>query len=1125
MDKRDIKLVAVVAVFWAILFLIMTANRADARVTLSEPAAYSVGSDGCSMYVDGCAFSNQMSGVSTRDADVERSYYLSIKDGVAMGIDAFGLDMTANTTHSTWLLARMSAAMKKYNGENASAKKCIFVSYRAAGGEALNMFNAADSNNSTDSPYCAVDGKPLIGVKQVSANVDPLPSLTGKGPFVVLGTASNATDGVPTKVAVDTWKASGASKVIAYPDAAADMTMSATAKATAVANGASFAYGIPSSWARQCGGPECKGPAAPGYTFRDGKGFLAATAALQASLRDPSASVVFPFAFPGKYDEDVSWESAKICDANDTVAKSGFTCSTLPAHLRGTIPTGNSGLSFSNKSFSKSGFTNIGRWWADKFKGRADPASKPFLAWSYREHPLLLTPPASALTLRKSWAAPDGDFTAYTPAGSEFTVAQVPWNRTDMSVGDVWNTTALDAPNKFLRMRNVTGPLAVNSGNVKGSASITFGDHFDLRPSVRPLGDGAWSNSISELKVSVGGTKTSSTTGGYARALQIHGFRTAYTGSDWLNLGTTRGETYDIQVRYRTAGDYPDSRVEFGGWQTPYSRVKLGAHTWDFIRWDGGWSSDLGFAYFLVDPVTPGVVPAIESISDVDMKAIVNHALADANARLGRNDAAMYIRGVQAWVEPRNGSSDITTEGMTVRYNGTTYGSSSTSDICPNAGTAVVDAKSLSGGGADSIYLTSYSADPVRVRASIGSTVLGTYTLPARQLDLETDARQISIPLGANRGRPKFEVLDSAGNIIAARDGDVTYTDTPTQRSGTGRNVSVYADSMPIPIGTSAAKASVVKVSADRAEGNSGTSVSTFRVTLDKPAPANSTVNWAVSSTAANATDFYQIEETDDKPTGPQCSNVSAPSPASASGFTKLAFCEDFSSPSRVNTSTNGALSAGQTFTQVTSGNIFNAAPMPQSAFVFNADGTMTVTPTRNNYQINMISTKPTGGGGFTGYALPTGGNWYWEARWKHDDCSGNGNTGGFPALWSMSHLKIYANTANTYEPDMYEYIDRARINCLHFYPTAGNNSNKPPIQCKNGSISNVTSFFTSGARASGNGSRYEWFLNNSSLGFVTPAHPADFAKGRYPLMFGSGVPGGKACKYTIDFVRAWERP
>jgi hypothetical protein len=124
-----------------------------------------------------------------------------------------------------------------------------------------------------------------------------------------------------------------------------------------------------------------------------------------------------------------------------------------------------------------------------------------------------------------------------------------------------------------------------------------------------------------------------------------------------------------------------------------------------------------------------------------------------------------------------------------------------------------------------------------------------------------------------------------------------------------------------------------------------------------------------------------------------------------------------------------------------------------------------------------------------------------------------------------MSNLKIYADTPNTYEPDMYEYISGSRINCLHFYPTAGGNANKPPIQCKNGSISNVTSFFTAGARASANGSRYELFLNNASLGFVTPAHPADFAKGRYPLMIGSGLVNGVPCKYTLDWVRAWEKP
>lgn len=296
------------------------------------------------------------------------------------------------------------------------------------------------------------------------------------------------------------------------------------------------------------------------------------------------------------------------------------------------------------------------------------------LALSYA--PVFAACVAITYTVQRTWVATptSQDYGFFAPAGSAFTAAQVAWAAYDMAVGDVFNSEASTRSDGFLRMRTITGPLQVGSGGVKGSPAVTWGDHFDQKPAVRPLGDGVWSNAITELKASVGGTRTSGTTGGYARALQIHGFRTAYTGSDWLGQGTTRGQTYDIQVAYRKAGDYPDPRVAFGGWLTPYSRVKLGDHTWDFIRWDGGWDSDLGFSYHLVDAANPGTVPTDESISNVDMKAILDHALADANARLSRNDTGIYVRGVQAWSEPRNGAMDITTEGMTVRYNGTTYG-------------------------------------------------------------------------------------------------------------------------------------------------------------------------------------------------------------------------------------------------------------------------------------------------------------------------------------------------------------------------------------------------------------------------------------------------------------------
>jgi hypothetical protein len=232
-----------------------------------------------------------------------------------------------------------------------------------------------------------------------------------------------------------------------------------------------------------------------------------------------------------------------------------------------------------------------------------------------------------------------------------------------MGDGDVYMAEASTGSNGYLRMRTVSGPLRRGVNLPKGAPNVTFGDHFDLRPAIRPLGDGVWSNAIDELKVSVGGTATLSSTGAYARAIQIHGFRTAYTGSAWTEVSGTDGDTYDIQIRYETVGDFP----RYGGGSDEFrERRKIGDHTWDIYRTEGGWTSDLGLGFVLTDNV--------ESISDVDVKAILDYALADSNARYQRNDQGIYVRGVQTWVETISGTVDATIEGMTVRYNGQSYG-------------------------------------------------------------------------------------------------------------------------------------------------------------------------------------------------------------------------------------------------------------------------------------------------------------------------------------------------------------------------------------------------------------------------------------------------------------------
>lgn len=278
--------------------------------------------------------------------------------------------------------------------------------------------------------------------------------------------------------------------------------------------------------------------------------------------------------------------------------------------------------------------------------------------------------PASPVTftVQKQWfaSAAAADYSFYSPPNSEFVMSQIPWGHWDMAAGDVYMAEASTGSNGSLRLRSVSGPLRVGVGLPKGAPNVTFGDHFDLRPAVRPLGNGVWSNTIGELKASVGGTATAGSTGGYARALQIHGFRTAYTGSAWSDVSKTDGDTYDIQIRYKTSGAFP--RFTPGGVASDVfrERKQIGPHTWDIYRTNGGWASDLGMSFVLAQDV--------ESISNVDLKAILDYTLADANARYGRSDTGIYVRGVQTWIETHSGTVDATIEGMTVSYNGRSYG-------------------------------------------------------------------------------------------------------------------------------------------------------------------------------------------------------------------------------------------------------------------------------------------------------------------------------------------------------------------------------------------------------------------------------------------------------------------
>lgn len=871
-NKSDMKLAAWVAALAVVFGLLTFCGKAHSAIPLTEPVAFSLGSDDCSMFVDGCQFPGGMSGVANRDQLAEDSYYKTIKDGVAAGIDAFGFDAKANTTTHTWMLGRFAAAMKRYNGENPSAKRCIFVSYRNAGGEANAMYSAANSAGSADSPYCTLEGKPIIGVRQTTACVNPL---SGNSSSIVLGTMSGAIDGVPTRACVDTWKKVGASRVIAYTDGSATMNPAATAKATAASNGAEFAAGVSSSWAEQCGGPECRGPDAPNYTFRDGRGYLAAISSLQAALKDPSQSVVFADAFPGQWDKDASWESARVCETNDVVPHNvsvaginpGFTCPTVPDRMRGTIPMGGAAESYSNKAFTKAGFNRLGQWFRSKFRVIEDPAARPFLLWAYREHPFALS-----------------------------------------------------------------------------------GSGMSICPSATASADGR----------------------------------------------------------------------SFGG---------------------------------------------------------------------------------------------------------------------------------LTGAGADSIFLASYAPVETRVRVSVGSTVLGTFTLPARQLDLETDARQTAVPIGAARGRPRFEVLDASSNVIASRDGDVTYTDTPLQRANTsGRNYSVYADTMPLPLGTQGVRASVNKVNADRAEGNSGTSESLFRVTLDRPAPSAVSLNWDTTSSTANKDDFFYSEEVTTPPPpsgttgafvlpGTQCVNVTPPPAAAAAGFTKLDFCDSFETDSVA----RGSDTASRTMVQGkhlwnTESAVFGKGFVhPAGDITFPGGGILRMRLTANQYQ-KAIQSVQNRNGVAKGYWINDKRlGYYIEFRVRQTQFASSSPQ---IALWTMDMChwlgKPVSCAGEFLEMDLLEYpggkrtwhawkVPGTRITCdsrkpqalaLNVWQTAGS------LHLPNG----VTRFFKDGtqfdefnASVCPNASGY----SSGDVAMHRNVIKETTAGGRHPLLIG-GKPGDHI---EVDFFRVWVHP
>ena len=245
-------------------------------------------------------------------------------------------------------------------------------------------------------------------------------------------------------------------------------------------------------------------------------------------------------------------------------------------------------------------------------------------------------------------------------------------------------------------------------------------------------------------------------------------------------------------------------------------------------------------------------------------------------------------------------------------------------------------------------------------------------------------------------------------------------------------------------------------------------------------------------------------------PDSAQCDPSTVPGLARDRGMTEFVFCEDFSSPSRINL-TSGTLGAGQTFIQ---NNIFSAQRNPPDRFTF-SDGILTLRPINSKYQGHLISTSRDG----KGFQL-RGGGWYTEARLRH---LGDYKTWpGCTAFWSMDSDHLDKNVGKNFlEPDFWEHINGGEITALHYWIDMKSNPRvKKSEQFSHGASFDPKQWFTVGAMVEDDLSAYRWHRNGKVTGSKSPSWMEMFREFNGPIIIGSG----SACPIQIDFIRVWKK-
>ncbi len=266
------------------------------------------------------------------------------------------------------------------------------------------------------------------------------------------------------------------------------------------------------------------------------------------------------------------------------------------------------------------------------------------------------------------------------------------------------------------------------------------------------------------------------------------------------------------------------------------------------------------------------------------------------------------------------------------------------------------------------------------------------------------------------------------------------------------------------------------------------------------------------------------------------CAASATPPPqAAAAGLTKLAFCDDFSTDSVARGTTAAARDITGNKKWSTERATYSPTPTSAGSFVFNSDGTLTVTPDHQEYQWFMSSVVLRDNA-LKGFWIAKKPKFYAEIRWKFKK---GASTEQQPAFWSMDACHLYGkpapcstkNNNRFIEPDFWEYYFAAWG--THYYENSSPVKQLSRCTDQNGSIRMAEDqWFTAGTLVTDvpemkyykddkllftrtTSSRCE---ERSSSGVTTASFIRELKDGDFPILVGSK----DREIVTIDYVRVW---